>query len=528
MGDSECVGHEPCPECGSQDNLARYSDGHAHCFTPGCTYREASGSVPGVPASTKKAPKDLLHEGLEPYIISKRGLNQKTCEKFGIKASARELVFPYHNRKGELVGQKIRSRKSKSFACKGEVKDLFGAHLWPAGGRKIIITEGELDAMSVSQVQDNKWPVVSIPNGAQSAKAALKRSLDFLESFQEVVLCFDSDEAGKAAAADCVELFTPGKVRVAQLPKKDANEMLMGGMAKELLSCIWNAQVHRPDGILSALDCYDRVASFGTQRGLDYPWKALTETTHGLRKGEITTLCAGSGIGKSTFCRELEYWLIQKGLRIGVMALEESVGKTLTELIGIHLNTRLALEGDKVDPKAKEAAFQEIFGKQQVWVYDHFGSQDPEVICARIKYLAKACQVDFVILDHVSIIVSGIEEGEERRLIDNLMTRLRSLVEETGIGVILVSHLKRPEGRSHEEGAKTSLGQLRGSAAIGQLSDMVIGFERDQQGDSPNETSIRVLKNRVSGDTGLAGVLQYDKETGRLREVTSDFDEGPV
>ena len=99
------------------------------------------------------------------------------------------------------------------------------------------------------------------------------------------------------------------------------------------------------------------------------------------------------------------------------------------------------------------------------------------------------------------------------------MTHLRTLVEETGIGMILVSHLKRPEGnKGHEEGQTTSLSQLRGSHAIAQLSDIVIGLERNQQGEESNTTTVRVLKNRFSGDTGLAGELFYNRETGRLTE----------
>jgi twinkle protein len=106
---------------------------------------------------------------------------------------------------------------------------------------------------------------------------------------------------------------------------------------------------------------------------------------------------------------------------------------------------------------------------------------------------------------------------------------LRTFVEETKCGLLLVSHLKRPDGKSHEEGGATSLSQLRGSHAIAQLSDMVIGLERNQQSDNPNETTIRVLKNRFSGDTGLAGTLIFNKLTGRLTEtfadVSSDFKE---
>jgi twinkle protein len=127
--------------------------------------------------------------------------------------------------------------------------------------------------------------------------------------------------------------------------------------------------------------------------------------------------------------------------------------------------------------------------------------------------------VDYLVLDHLSIVVSGQGDGDERRMIDNTMTKLRALVEETKLGLILVSHLKRPEGKGHEEGAATSLAQLRGSAAIAQLSDMVIGLERNQQElEDRNKTVVRVLKNRFSGETGIACALNYNPNTGAMSE----------
>ena len=128
------------------------------------------------------------------------------------------------------------------------------------------------------------------------------------------------------------------------------------------------------------------------------------------------------------------------------------------------------------------------------------------------------CGCEYIFLDHLSIVVSGLEGGDERRMIDNTMTKLRSLVAELKFALILVSHLKRPEGRAHEEGGNTSISQLRGSAGIAQLSDIVMGLERDQQDeDNGNTMRVRVLKNRWSGQTGVACELHYSHETGRLR-----------
>ena len=108
------------------------------------------------------------------------------------------------------------------------------------------------------------------------------------------------------------------------------------------------------------------------------------------------------------------------------------------------------------------------------------------------------------------------------------MTKLRSIVEHTGIGLLLVSHLRRPTGDAgHENGKEITLSHLRGSASIAHLSDSVIGLERNQQAedeDSANTTTVRILKNRYTGDTGIATHLYYNKDTGRLTEVDNPFE----
>ena len=146
-------------------------------------------------------------------------------------------------------------------------------------------------------------------------------------------------------------------------------------------------------------------------------------------------------------------------------------------------------------------------------------------IINRVRYLAKGLGCGYVFLDHISIVVSAQASGDERRAIDEIMTKLRMLVQETGIALIVVSHLKRPESKGHEEGAATSLAQLRGSGSIAQLSDMVIGLERNGQAEDETErntTRVRVLKNRFSGTTGPACALLYSRNTGRMTEVEEE------
>jgi len=258
-----------------------------------------------------------------------------------------------------------------------------------------------------------------------------------------------------------------------------------------------------------------------------YPYAGLQEKTGGCRKGEIVTITAGSGIGKSQLARELAHSLINSGQTIGYIALEENIKRTALGLMSIELNRPLHLQGLNINEEELRDAFDATVGSGRVYLYDHWGSTDSDNLLSKIRYLVRGCGCDYIVLDHISIVVSGLEGGDERRLIDNTMTRLRTLVEELNCGLILISHLKRPSGdKGHEDGAQTSMAQLRGSAAIGQLSDIVVGLERNQQDkDNPHISHIRVLKNRWSGETGLCNSLEYIKDTGRMIEVFFEEDD---
>ena len=166
--------------------------------------------------------------------------------------------------------------------------------------------------------------------------------------------------------------------------------------------------------------------------------------------------------------------------------------------------------------------FDKTFDQDKVFIHAHFGTNDIEDIFSKLRYLIVGCDCRWVVVDHLHMLVSATTEGDERRAIDSIMTRLRSLVEETGAGIILVSHLRRVQGdKGHENGVNVSLSHLRGSNAIAQLSDCVIALERNQQSDDELEsrtTRLRVLKSRYTGDVGLATALVYNKDTGRLSE----------
>jgi len=529
QAESTFVQHEPCPACGSSDNLARYSDGHAVCFSGGCShYERGDGTVTKI--HTRPA-RSLEMTGVVAAIPDRR-INQDTAQRYGVTVeygtdgTISKHHYPYHDKDtGKATGTKVRIVENKSFYATGGFDNagLFGQQAFKSGGKYITVTEGEADAMAVNEMFDGKWPAVSIRSGAAGAAKDIKANLEWLETFDNVVICFDNDKAGQEAARSVLDLFTPNKAKNVTLPMKDAGDMLKARKVADFVKEWWNAKAYRPDGIIAGSDTWDSIIEQQSVRSIPYPWECLNEYTHGFREKELVTITSGSGMGKSQIVRELEHYLLGATEdNIGILALEEDIPKTALGIMSIEANKQLHLD-KTVSQDEKKGYWDRTLGSGRIYLFDHWGSTSEDNLLGRIRYMAKGLDCKWIILDHLSIVVSDQDNGDERKAIDSIMTNLRKLVQETGVGLFLVSHLRRPSGqKAHEDGGKISLGELRGSASIAQLSDIVIGLERDQQHPDPevrNTTCVRVLKNRFVGLTGPACYLYYDKDSGRMIET---------
>jgi twinkle protein len=463
------------------------------------------------------------------YADLPRGITEETCKKCdyqrGTLADGTDVhIQLIKDDTGRLIDQKTRDRK-KNFKWLGGSKyqGIIGSWGWPDKGKSVVITEGEIDRMSVSQAFDNKWATGSLPNGAATAKKAILADYEKLCRFDNIVLCFDNDEPGQAALAEACELLPVGKVKIMTLPRKDANEVLMKDGPAPLVRAFWDAKPYRPDGIREGRE-FTRDRMKQKQRtGYSLPWPTLNAMWMGIRDGEITTIAAGSGIGKSTLARDIAYHLrMEHGLMIGNIFLEEDNDTSVKAYVGLHAGVPLkmliakpeSLEDDKWD-----AALAAVVWDKMMF-YDHFGSLQSDRLLTMMRYMA-ASGCKFIVLDHISIVVSGLESHDERKDIDVLMTKLASFVKETGVGVIAVVHLKR--GKNYNEGEQISLIDMRGSASIEQLSFNVLGAERDQQGESKLYALLRSLKCRITGETGEADTLKWNTEKG-CYDVSSPFE----
>jgi len=527
--------HIPCPKCGSSDGASMNEDRSLFCFvcqtlTPS-DMEETFEEINVIDVDTEIKDNSFLKHYRNGTLeaVHDRRIHVATMEKYGVVREKDNLYFPYYDKDSQLVAAKVRGVKDKSFNTAGSWSKgtLFGQHLFPSGGKYLTITEGEFDALAAFQMTGSKWPVVSIRTGAGSALKDCKANYEYINSFENIVLCMDGDAPGQKAAKEIAELFGSKCKLFKPVPEyKDSCDWLADKKEAQFVDRWWRAEPFVPDGIVSGSSLWDLVSAPLAPADCTYPWKSLNELTYGIRLGELVTVTAGSGLGKSQVLREIVWHLLGNTHdNIGLLFLEESVKKTALSMMSLAANTPLHLPDTVVTQEQRRDAFDHTLGTGRLYLLDHFGSTSVENIINRVRYMAKAVGCKYVFVDHISIIVSAQESGDERKAIDEIMTKLRMLVQETNISLIIVSHLKRPSDKGHEEGAATSLAQLRGSGSIAQLSDMVIGLERNGQHEDPiirNTTRVRVLKNRFAGITGPAGNLLYNKETGRMFEMDDE------
>lgn len=551
----------PCHSCGGSDPVSLNDNGSAYCFSCNTYFRNYSTSevhsdtvkdIKTYQRNNKLEDSALEFRSLEEApsksfnALSDRSISLDTVKFYGVKSTKdasgviQEHYYPYYNGH-ELAAFKVR-KANKDFYWSASPKEtgLFGENLFKAGQKYITLVEGECDAMAAHELLGSKWPVVSIKSGASGAAKDVKNSLEFLESFDCVVINFDNDKNGKEAALTVAKLFTPGRAKILTLPEsfKDANDVLKQGRHSLYVNAFWDAKIYTPSGVLNLSDQLDeyRKARKEKKDAIPYPWKGLNYKLEGLRSGELITLTGGTGLGKSSVTRELEHWLINKTKdNVGIIALEENWTRTAEGIMAIDASLKLHLDSiksnytdDQLDDIFKKVFLGENEGR--VWIHAHHGVNNIDDIFSKLRYMIIGLDCKWIVVDHLHMLVLSVNDNDERKSIDNIMLRLRTLVEETGCGMILVSHLRRVDGnRGHENGIETGLSHLRGSQAIAQLSDCVISLERNQQSDDPIEastTKVRVLKSRYTGDVGVATRLFYCPNSGRLNEVDHhDIDE---
>jgi twinkle protein len=455
--------------------------------------------------------------------LGSRGLRAETLKKFGYRLGEFNgtpcHIAPYCDKDGNVVAQKLRL-PGKEFKFVGEpkvVRQLFGQNVWGSGGRKVVVTEGEIDAMSVAQAQDLKWPVVSVVNGASDDKTIAK-ALDWLETYDEVIFMYDADAPGREGALAAAALLSPGKAKIASLPDgSDPNQLLTEGRVDVITRAIWDAKPYRPDAIRSLSDLVSEAVK-PVEYGAALPFPRLYQLSYGPKPGQLWIGGAGVGIGKTDVFTELQAHSLKEGRKVAAFHLEQNPVETV-QRTAAKLAHKPFFKPDCDYTEEELRGVIEPY-EDSFFVYDHSGSSEWKEIERHIRWLVKAYGVQEVYVDNLTVLAANADD--ERRFLDGLLKDMKSLATGLNIVVHTLSHLSTPERTPHEEGGRVEAKQFTGSRAVMRYADFMWGLERDTQAEDLRVRSIstfRILKDRLTGQSaGETFWLRYDAETTRMEE----------
>lgn len=538
--------NQPCT-CGSSDARQIYDDNTSYCFSCSEWFPAEGTEMDVTPAAPKKVSTITVDEVKEFPIrgFQERNIKKEVSQFFGVKVSYGEngLIdshyYPYEGGKS----YKVRKVATKDFYSVGSIKGLFGRDLFPGSGKRIVITEGELDAMSYAQaclLESKKiWPVISL----RSATAGLQDLLEdreWIRGYDEVILAMDGDKAGDEALNKIIRIIGIDKIKVVKYPKdcKDFSDILskkdpeteladINVNSKNVMRCVWDAVAYTPAGIIGKDDLWTALQEYNAKESVPYPpcLEGVNSKIKGHRTGEITLFISGTGSGKSTLLREdILHLLHTTQDRIGVVSLEESPAETARKLAGMHLNRNPSDE--EIPLEELKAGFDAVFGDDRIVILDHQGSINDGSIVDQLEYMALVgCRYIFV--DHITILVSEGAEGlTGNEAIDKIMNDLLRLVKSHDVWIGLVSHLRKASGgtKSFEEGRLPSIDDIRGSGSIKQISFDIIAFARDltaEDAEIRNQMKMAILKSRYTGLTGPVDGAYYVHKTGRMHAMSA-------
>lgn len=509
------ISYEQCPSCAAigkdtaEDNLVTFDTGVKYCVAEKISF---------APDHKQKQESSVLLNGTYSDL-RKRNISKKTCEFYGymINAEKRVHIANYYDSANNVVCQKMRT-PDKSFYSEGDksyLKTLWGIDKFsPNENVFITITEGEIDCLSIAEVFDCKYPVVSLPVGAGNADQVIAKELHKLNKFKYVVLAFDNDEPGRQAVEKCIPLFDSGKVRVAKWPKKDANDMLIENDYKGIRDVIYNAVEYVPAPILTSDKLKNSLRTYKTETR-EWPWKIANKTIHPIKIPSIVTIAAKPKVGKTEIVTSIAKHFIQNNEVVGVVSLEQTIQQITLKYISCLTGKDLSAIVNR-DLTEEEINLVDCFNDKLV-VYDHiqYGS-DIKTICANMQYMTKAMGCKLVIFDNLSFAATHLS-GDERMGIDRAMVELKDATVKNNFTLLNVTHLKRSD---YLEDEAPNVEMIRGSQGVEMYSDYIIGLHRDKANENEtlkNTLEVHVLADRMTGeDTGKHFCLTYNTKTRQL------------
>ncbi|WP_375673903.1 MULTISPECIES: toprim domain-containing protein [unclassified Bartonella] len=275
--------------------------------------------------------------------------------------------------------------------------------------RTIVITEGEIDALSLAAYG---YPAVSVPFGGGSGGKHnwIENEFDHLESFETIFLATDMDPPGEEAAREIASRLGRHRCYRVRLPLKDANDCLTAGIDKATIKAAFSsAQSFAPEGLRRASDYKDQVIGLfwpEPEKHLGYtvPYPKLKDKLH-FRPAELTLWSGASGAGKSQLLSDcIPHWIAQKS-RLCLASLEMKGEQSLR---------RLTKQTGGLEQPTKETIERILhFLDDGLILYEHVGKSSVDTLLEVFDYCRARYGCDQFIID--SLMRLGIASDDYAR-----------------------------------------------------------------------------------------------------------------
>lgn len=507
------VKHLPCP-CGkSSDAYVEYPNG-GFCYS--CRKKFFSdGSQKSISAENKD-------KALTKQVVPYRGHSIEALQRYGVFAQVREIDGTLHSVAYPIYDEG--SIKYRVFSEEGKDRFHWENYKGPGlGGKKffsagsslaVTITEGEEDMLAAYEMLGFKYPVFTVQSAGQAVKDCMKDK-EFLDSFEKIYLCFDSDQAGKLAAQNVAAIFPYNKIYIVNKTRyKDANDYLKNGAQEEYKRLWWNAKHFDHEHVISSFSDIEVELSKPKKKAIcDFPFTRLQEMTQGIRTGETYLFKALEGIGKTEVMGAIEYHVAKRtDFPIGIIHLEEDLQRTIHRFVNYEIQKPVHLESTKdISNEEIFKIYKQVVRQDNRIHYYSAGKDDNDLdsVVNTIRFLVAACGCRVIFLDHISRIVSSAKVDNERIELDRIATRLSKLALNLDFALIMITHVNDD-------------GLTRGSRNISKEAWTVISLQRDKEAENEqlrNTTFLAIEKNRHASLTGPAGCIYFNFETFTLSDI---------
>lgn len=460
------------------------------------------------------------------YLCEDRNIPGEVLERYRVAEEGDNIIFPFLLPDGTLALAKRRKAADgeKPVPTASDCEPvLFGWQAVSESSRAIVITEGEIDALSGAAYG---WPCVSVPfgGGKGDKQRWIESEYERLERFERIYIATDMDKPGEEAAEEIANRLGRHRCLRVRLPRKDFNECLVDGVSKdEIAACFGSAEGLDPEGLKLPSAYLGEVLHLfwpadGEHVGYQMPYsKAGTKLL--FRPAELTLWSGDSGAGKSQILSDCIVDWVRQGSRICLVSLEMKGGQTLKRMV------KQVVGADRPPAQAIEVALAWL--DKGLLLYDRIGKADVDSLLSVFDYArAKYGCNQFVIDSLMRLGIAGDDYTGQEKVIFRLV--------EWAIGSNVHLHLVAHSRKGVRDRGVPETEDIKGAMEIGANAFNILTvwrnrkLEEDMKNAADEETRaelnqqpgvlLNVAKQR-NGDFEGRVALWFDQASYRYRDT---------